>query len=190
MEKIIGIVEQILVTPPNANVSIPVEPGDFLFEGLQGDRHFGYTMYSNSRQPEYPRGTEIRNRRQITILSIEELAETAVYLAIPEIKASWLAGNILLSGFSSLTFLPPGSRLFFSSGLVLVTDGENHPCSIPAKTIQSQYPNQVGIAANFVKAAMHRRGLVAWVEHPGKLQVGDTCQVELKLPKKGSWSRE
>ena len=181
MENIIGIVEQVLITPPNSNVSISIEQGNFLFEGLQGDRHFGYTMRSNSRQPEYPRGTEIRNRRQITILSKEELAETAIYLEVPEIKASWLAGNLLIAGIPSLTFLPAGSRLFFSSDVVLVTDGENLPCSIPAKTVQAQFPNQDGIASNFVKSAMHRRGLIAWVEKPGIIQPGDTCQIELKL---------
>ncbi len=77
MEKITGTVEQVLITPDNKNLSDPIEFGNFTFEGLVGDRHYGFTMSSNSRQPEYPRGTEIRNKRQITILSKEELSEIA-----------------------------------------------------------------------------------------------------------------
>jgi hypothetical protein len=188
MQKISGTVEQILITATNNDISNPIKKGNFTFEGLVGDRHYGYTMLSNSRQPEYPRGTEIRNHRQITILSTEELEETAAQLNIPEIQAAWLAGNILISGIPSLTNLPTTTRLFFSSGVVLVTGGENLPCSIPARNVQSMYPNQPDIASGFIKAARNHRGLVAWVEHPGIIEIGDTCSTEIPASLITLWS--
>lgn len=187
MKKIAGILKQILVTEAGQNTSIPIQEGVCTFEGLIGDRHYGNTMFSNARNPEYPRGTEIRNRRQITILSQEELQEIADNLDIPHIDPAWLAGNLLMVGIPHLTQLPPTSRIFFSNGTVLVIDAENKPCGIPAKIIQGLFPEKPYIRMEFVLAAMHRRGLVAWVERPGKLTPGMLCEVEIAPPGKDFW---
>ena len=39
---------------------------------------------------QYPRDTDIRNVRQLTLVSEEELAEIAGLMGIPEMKAEWL----------------------------------------------------------------------------------------------------
>jgi len=179
MRKLTGIVEKILITPPGEKVSIAADIGQITFEGLVGDCHSGLTLTTHGRQPEYPKGTEIINLRQITILSAEELAQIAIDLQIPELEISWLSGNILVSGTPHLSVLPFGARFQFSGGVVLLCGGENNPCSTPAKITQSHYPEKTEISREFVKAAMHRRGIVAWVEHPGRIMPGESYRIEL-----------
>lgn len=179
MQKLTGIVQKILITPPNEKVSMEVSDVQITFEGLEGDYHSGLTLTTHGRQPEYPKGTEICNLRQITILSAEELAEIATDLQIPELDISWLSGNILVAGTPHLSVLPFGSRFLFSGGVVLLCSGENNPCSTPAKITQFHYPEKTEISREFVKAALHRRGVVAWVEHPGRIMPGESYRIEL-----------
>ena len=181
MTKFTGRVDSILITPKNENISVPVEGGIFTNEGLLGDRHFGVMALSNSRYPEFSRGTVIRNRRQISLVSKEELSEIAAELNLNEIRPDWLAANLLVSGIPHFTQLPIGTRFFFEGGLVLFNDGENSPCHVIARTIQEKFPNVEGIQNRLIKAATHKRGLVAWVECPEKLMPGATFEV--KLPK-------
>jgi hypothetical protein len=187
MQKIKGKVEALFVTPKGENISKPIEGGIFTNEGLIGDRHFGVMMLSNSRTPEFQRGTIIRNRRQVSLVSQEDLDATAKELGIDEIKPEWLAANLLISGIPNFSQLPVGARFFFDGGLVLFNDGENLPCKIPAKTVQNQYQQIDGIQQNFIRAAMHRRGLVAWVEHPSQLITPSTFEVELPTVWKNLW---
>ena len=187
MREIKGNVQAVFITPKGENISKPIEGGIFTNEGLIGDRHFGIMMLSNSRTPEFQRGTIIRNRRQVSLVSQEELDAIAKELGLDEIKPEWLAANLLISGIPYFSLLPVGARLFFEGGLVLFNDGENLPCKIPAKTVQNQFEHIEGIQQNFVKAAMHRRGLVAWVEHPSQLVTPSTCEVEIPPVWKNFW---
>ena len=72
----------------------PVPQLQLVWGGLEGDRHFGMTMKSNVRQRHHPRGTELRNSRQLSILTDEELAQIATTLAIARIGFEWLGGNL------------------------------------------------------------------------------------------------
>ncbi len=81
---------------------------------------------------------------------------------------------MLVSGIPDLTLLPPGTRLQFPSGAMLVADAENHPCRYPAEIIQRHHPEA---AMGFVKAAMHKRGVVGWVEAEGVIRTGDRITV-------------
>ena len=57
------------------------------FDGVEGDYHAGPTRKSGGRQPWYPRGTEIRNERQISIVAAGELAiNSAVLASTPRVK--------------------------------------------------------------------------------------------------------
>jgi hypothetical protein len=146
--------------------------------GLVGDRHYGHTFASNARFP-YPRGTEIRNSRQVSIISVEEMKEIAASIGIPAILPEWLGANLLVSGIPSLTLLPPSSRLYFQNGAVLVIQGENDPCSHPGNLIQKNNPAIPKLSPAFVKAAVHNRGLVAWVEKAGEIARGDQFEAEI-----------
>lgn len=187
MKSVKGTVLQILITPPEEDVSMPIEPGQFDFEGLRGDKHYGLTLLTHGRQPEYPRGTAIRNTRQITILSREDLITTSAELEIEKIDIRWLAGNLLVTGIPYLSLLPVGSRFLFQNGVVLVCNGENDPCSKPARITQENYPEKTDVKSKFVKAAMHRRGVTAWVEHPGSMQSNEEFHIELPAPWDPYW---
>ena len=45
----------------------------------------------------------IRNDRQISIVSAEELALIAKELHVPEVKPEWLGANLLISGIPNLS---------------------------------------------------------------------------------------
>ncbi len=172
-----GKVEQLLANPDrDRGLEKELVPeARFQFTGMAGDCHGGLTRASDSRMlKQYKRGTEVRNARQVSILSREELAEVAVRMAIPAVKPEWVGANMLVSGIPDLALLPPGTRLQFPSGAMLVVDAENHPCRYPAEIIQRHHPV---VAMGFVKAAMHKRGVVGWVEAEGLIRTGDQITV-------------
>ena len=79
---------------------------ELLFSGIKGDFHGGLTRKSDVRTiKQYPRDTDIRNVRQLTIVSEEELAEIADLMGIPEMKAEWLGANVVTAGIPDLTML-------------------------------------------------------------------------------------
>lgn len=166
----LGLDPDSLVTTPRAMVEVT-------FEGFLGDRHAGLTVPAGVRARRYPPGTPIRNTRQVSLVGEEELARIAEELGVPEVRAEWLGANVLLRGLPHLTALPPGTRLYFASGAALVVDGENLPCQAPGRVLEAHYPDRPGLAAAFVKAALHRRGLVGWVEREGTIVVGDEVEV-------------
>ena len=175
-----GVVVSVLIARDPADLrSGAVPEARVTFEGFEGDRHAGLTMRTGGRHPHYPRGTEIRNTRQISIVSVEEMDEAARALGVPELFPEWLGANLLLSGIPRLSLLPPGTRLHFPHGAVLVVEGENHPCTKAGGSIQQAYPDVPGLARAFPKAALHRRGVVAWVERPGTIMPGDDLIAEL-----------
>jgi MOSC domain-containing protein YiiM len=141
------------------------------FEGIDGDCHSGLTRKADVRTlRQYPRDTPIRNVRQLTLLSVEELADIAGVMAIREVKPEWVGANVVTSGIPDLTLLPPSSRMQFPSGATIVVDMENEPCRYPAEIIEKHNPDQ---KVGFVKAAKNKRGVTAWVEREGKVAPGD-----------------
>lgn len=147
------------------------------YNGLGGEWHGGLTRPSCSRvNNQYARGTEIRNTRQATILSVEELAATAAEMDIPEIKPEWIGANIVLKGVPDLTMISPNTRLMFEGGACLTVDLENGPCRFAAEVIARHHP---GKGMSFVKHARQRRGVTAWVEKTGEIRVGEEVRVFL-----------
>lgn len=166
-----------LVNQPGTIASAAVDALEMTLEGVVGDRHFGSVKPSDSRTPWYTRGTPIRNYRQVSIVSQEELAETAAKMGIPHIQPEWLGANIILSGIPRLTLLPPSTRLFLGEECVLAVDGENLPCKFPSAIIQENYPDVPGLDTAFPSQGLHLRGVVAWVEREGFVRAGDACRV-------------
>lgn len=154
------------------------------FGGIPGDLHFGLTKKAGEREPMYEKGTEIFNRRQISIVSAEECAEVAQLLKIEEVLPEWLGANLIVEGIDDFTLLKEGSRIVFPSGATLLCEGINHPCIHPGKVIQSQYPGKK-IAGKFVKMAYDRRGIVCIVEKPGIIKKGDKAVIHSYEPFKG-----
>jgi hypothetical protein len=143
--------------------------------GPEGDCHTGLTRKSDSRTlPLYKRDIDIRNVRQITILAEEELADIAAKLSIPAIDPQWFGANMVVKSIPDFTLLPPSTRLQFPSGATLVVDMENYPCSQIAKVVERHHP---GTQFSVVPAALHKRGVTAWVEREGDVNTGDTIKV-------------
>jgi len=148
------------------------------YAGLVGESHSGLVRSSCVRvRHQYPQGTEIRNTRQISIVSIEELAEIAATMGIAELEPEWLGANLLVSGIPHFSQIPPSTRMIFSSGASLVVDLENSPCKYPGEIIERHHP---GFGNLFAKAAVGRRGVTAWVEREGHISTGDS--INLYIP--------
>jgi hypothetical protein len=175
-----GRVELLLVNPEPKGGPQRHERAELAmtFLGPEGDYHAGHTRLSDSRMlKQYSRGTVVRSARQISIVSVEEMAEVANRLGIPEILPEWVAANMVTSGIPDLTLLPPSTRLQFPSGAMIVVDIENGPCRYPASNIARHHP-EAGLG--FVTAARGKRGVVGWIEAEGVVRQGDP--ITLWLP--------
>ncbi|MES0864088.1 MOSC domain-containing protein [Ruegeria sp. SCPT10] len=154
------------------------------FEGVQGERHEGLNRASCVRVGNlYPKGTEIRNVRQLSILSAEELDKIAAEMRLDHLDPSYLGASIVLGGIPDFSHIPPSSRLQINSGVTLTVDMENAPCILPGREIEAEH---AGHGAGFKPAAKGRRGVTAWVERPGELRVGD--RMKLFVPDQPIWA--
>ncbi|MDX2485218.1 MAG: sulfurase [Pseudodonghicola sp.] len=162
----------------------PVERLDLGFSGVAGGRHEGMLRRSCSRVLNlYPRGTEIRNVRQLTILSEKELARIAAAMGEDSLDPGLLGVSIVLRGIPDFTHVPPSSRLQSGTGTTLTVDMENLPCVLPGREIEKERPGKGGA---FKPAAEGRRGVTAWVERPGPLLLGD--RLRLFVPTQRAWT--
>jgi hypothetical protein len=172
-------VQGVYWAPHGTFVSEPLDVLTLTYEGIPGDRHASLYRESGPREPWYPRGTPMRNERQLSILSAEELVEVAADLAIPELKAEWIGGNLLLSGVPALSQLPPRTMLMFPSGATVRIDGDNGPCKKSGASIAANVPDRPDLEFGFVKAAKYKRGVLGWVEREGEVRPGDNVRIRI-----------
>ncbi len=154
------------------------------FAGPVGEDHGGLTRPSCSRVvAQYPKGTTIRNTRQFTILSVEELAATAAKMGLERLDPALVGATMVIEGIPDLSHLPPSSRLQGPEGATLVVDIENRSCQLPAKPIEARH---AGFGAKYKSAASGRRGLTAWVEREGVFRLNDA--IRLHIPDQPIWT--
>ena len=147
------------------------------YEGIAGSAYAGLTRPSCSRvRQQYEQGTEIRNTRQFSLLSDEEIDLISADMEVPRLNPQWLGANITFSGIPDFTHITPSTRLIFPSGASIVVDMENHPCRHPGEVIDHHHP---GLGKKFVAAALHRRGVTGWVEREGMIKLDDEVSVHL-----------
>jgi hypothetical protein len=164
--------------------SIAEEQLTALFSGIVGEDHGGLTRPSCSRvASQYPKGTDIRNTRQICIVSAEEMATVANSIGVNTFDPTWAGAGMVIEGIPDFTHIPPSSRLQTQSGTTLTVDMVNRPCHLPAPVIDADAP---GAGKGFKLAAKGRRGITAWVEREGILQVGDI--ITLHVPDQRAWN--
>lgn len=157
---------------------------DLGFSGVDGGVHAGATRASCVRvKTQYPKGTEIHNERQLSILGAEELDAIAAQIGLEALDPARLGANIVLRGIPDFTHIPPGSRLQAASGATVTVDMENLPCNFPAKSIETKHP---GHGKGFKAAAEGRRGVTAFVARPGRLAIGD--KMRLHIPSQRAWA--
>jgi len=162
----------------------PLDAADLSFAGIAGEAHGGRTRPSCSRVvAQHPKGTEIANVRQLSVLSVEDLAAIAAEMGVARLDPAWLGASLVIEGIPDFTHVPPSSRLQAPSGATLVIDMENRPCHLPARVIDAHLP---GRGRAFKAAAQGRRGVTAWIEREGRIAMGDTLR--LHIPDQRAWA--
>lgn len=180
--KLAGRIAGVYIAPADHFVTRAVETLPLTFEGIIGDVHAGHTRRSGGREPWYPRGTEMRNERQLSIVAPDEMAIVAERMGLAEIKPEWIGANLLLDGVPMLSMLPAGTMLFFKGGVTIKIDGQNAPCRVAGRSIAEH----AGMADHdagsllFPKVSRRLRGLVGWVEKPGVIAAGE--EVSVRVP--------
>ena len=178
-KKLQGSVSRTLKAEGADFVSKPVEVLELTYGGIKGDFHEGPTRKSGGREPWYPRGTEMRNERMLSILSEEELLDIASGLDVDVVDPGWIGANLVFEGIPNLSYLPSRTLIMFESGVTLRIDGYNAPCRLSGGSIaqhvgiQSDDYTRTDMALAFKDAARMKRGLVAWVEREGEIRPGD-----------------
>ena len=156
---------------------------DINYGGFVGDSHSGVTRASCVRVVrQYPKGTEIRNTRQISALSAEDIESIRANMNLDTLNPEWIGANLVLKGLADFSKLPPSSRLIAANGTSLVVDMENAPCRFPGEIIEQHRPS---FGTQFTKAALGRRGITMWVERCGSLRIGD--ELRLHVPPVCNW---
>lgn len=178
--KLSARIKGVYLVPEGSRVeSVAVEALNLQLEGPVGDRHHGFARKSTSREPWYERGSVISNTRQLSLLSVEELAEVARRMNLAELRPEWIGGNILIEGVANLSFLPLGTRLHFPGGAALMVSEQNGPCRIAGKAIAAHFPDRPELEFEFPIQAKRKRGLLASVEHAGVALVGETISIRV-----------
>lgn len=180
--RLAGKVEQVLLAVGSNFVTATAQSLMLNFAGIVGDHHAGLTRKAGGREPWYPRGTEMRNERQVSLVSVADLQAIAAAMGLAEVRPEWLGANIVVSGLPDFSLIPPRTLLFFEGGVTLKVDGQNAPCRSAGKALAAgaALESVDEVAEKFVKAAKRLRGLVGWVEKPGMIAAG--AQFEARLP--------
>lgn len=157
---------------------------DLTLEGVFGEKHSGLIRQSCSRVlSQHPRGTDIRNTRQLSVVSAEEIEATAATMGIDRIAPEQVGATLILRGIPDFTHIPPSSRLQGPSGVTLIVDMENRPCHLPSKGINETHPGEGG---KYKSAAKGRRGVTVSVERAGSLAIGESLR--LHIPDQPVWA--
>ncbi|MCU0886032.1 MAG: MOSC domain-containing protein [Beijerinckiaceae bacterium] len=154
--------------------------------GIPGDRHAGSTRAAGPREPWLPKGLSLRNDRQLSALSQEELALIAAGLKLPALDPGLIGANLVTQGIADLSRLPPGSHLAiggnwsgqgrFDGHTLLRVEAYNRPCRGPGRKLAAAH-GRPDLEFAFVTVARSLRGLVLSVAHPGVIRPGDAVVV-------------
>ncbi|MEP2889473.1 MOSC domain-containing protein [Tateyamaria sp.] len=164
--------------------SEPLQAVDATLDGFPGEAHGGATRAACVRvKTQYPQGTDIRNVRQLSILSAEEMADIAAKMGMEKIDPAWVGASMIIEGIPDFSHVPPSSRLMAPSGAGITIDMENRPCVLPGREIEKEAE---GFGKRFKAAAALKRGVTAWMEFGGRLAIGD--ELVLHVPDQPLWA--
>ena len=107
-----GTVSALLINDDKSDLStVSQQSVTVSYAGFDNDAHAGLTRSACSRvKAQYPEGTEIRNTRQVSILSVEELKQIATTMELEDLSPEWVGANLVIEGIPDLSALPPSSR--------------------------------------------------------------------------------
>ncbi len=155
-------------------------------QGIVGNRHSGALREAGPREPWLPRGQMIRNDRQLSALSTEELAMIAARLSLTDPAPGSIGANLVVTGIDDFSRIAPGSHLAiggawggvgrFDGNAVLRVEAYNKPCRGPGRKLAAAH-DRPRLEFDFVTAAASLRGLVLSVSCPGRIKPGDAVIV-------------
>lgn len=164
--------------------SSPMDEMPLSFAGYEAEFHAGLTRPSCSRvKQQYPRFTKIKNARQLSVVSQEELDLIAKDMGLETLAPKLIGASLVIEGIPDWSHVPPSSRLVGEGGPGLVIDMENRPCHLPVPFIEAENP---GLGKTFKISAKGRRGVTASVEQEGTLKIG--MRLRLHIPDQPRWS--
>lgn len=152
-------------------------------QGLQGDRHYGYSLKAGGRQKKlYTKGATLRNNRQWMAISDDELAALQRNLKLREKPgAAHIGGNVQIDGLGPVSQWPPLTHLVFSphasfspqqpEDVVWVVYAEVLPCRIAGRALAHRFQDPKLVDA-FPKAAIGIRGCTGYVDKGGVIRHG------------------
>ncbi len=128
----------------------------------------------------------MRNDRQVSMLSVEELAEIAEAMGLDAVAPELVGANIVVEGLAGFSRIPAGAHLAFGGtwggqgrfdgGCILKVEAYNNPCRNPGRRLAAAH-GRPELEFGFVKAARSLRGLVLSVSLPGVIRAGDAVVV-------------
>jgi len=150
--------------------------------GFSGDKHQGPVRKTWEGEWQAA-GTERRNERHWSGVSVEELAHITERLELTEpLSPETLGANLCIEGIPEFSLLPKGTALWFPSGAVLVVEEYNPPCGDMGAQIASKYPtrsDQPLTGTSWLRPAAGRRGVVGVIDVAGEIRVGDEVDVRV-----------
>ena len=171
------------VPPDTGLCSVATAEMRLTYAGAEGEAHSGVTRASCVRVKSlWKQGAEIRNERQLSVMSQEEIDAIAAKCGLDWLDPALLGCSIVVKGINDFTHVPPSSRLQAENGTTIVVDMENRPCVLPGREIEAAHPEK-GVL--FKPAAQGSRGVTAWVQHEGAIKVGD--KLRLHVPDQRRW---
>ncbi len=167
-------------------VTRPVSELVLDMHGIVGNRHHGPLRAAGPREPWLPKGALIRNDRQLSMLSLDELALIAEGLSLLQATPELIGANLVVEGIAGFSRIAPGSHLAFGGSwggkgkfdgsAVLRVEAYNKPCRGPGRKLADAH-DRPELEFDFVKAAACLRGLVLSVTHAGVIRPGDAVVV-------------
>ncbi len=151
-------------------------------DGFLGDKHRSFERVAWPGDKD-PAATVLRNERQWSGVSVEELAIIGQKIEMKQpLTAATLGANICVERIPDFSRLPTGTRLIFPSGAVLVVEECNPPCADMGAKIAAKYTTRSGerVAGHlFASRAFGLRGVVGVVDVPGVIHAGDKVVVQV-----------
>jgi MOSC domain-containing protein YiiM len=172
----IGRVASVFLAYRRESTAREVREVNLTWVGVRGDRHASAQRAADARTPWHPKGCQIANTRHVSIVSLEECAELAALLGLPNITPDLLSANIACTAVAGLSSLPPSSRLQFPSGATIYVTDPNEPCRKAGRALAKAY-NRSDLELAFPRIACGRRGVVGIVERQGLVHAGDEFRV-------------
>ncbi|WP_458789874.1 hypothetical protein [Yoonia sp. MH D7] len=95
------------VDPAGGLRSSAVDALTLTYAGTEGEAHSGLTRASCVRvKSQWPKGTEIRNVRQLSVMSAEEIATIAADCGLDYLDPALLGCSVVVRGISDFTHVP------------------------------------------------------------------------------------